>query len=75
MAQTATPAASGQPEAALAAAVRRFADRVKWAVSDAYVELHDLGLDDAQIVVLLGLPTDTPSPADIPVPAVGQAAA
>ena len=43
-----------------AAIIQAFRLRVSEAVADAYVSLHRLGLEDGQIVALLGLPAETP---------------
>lgn len=50
-------------DAQIAAAIQEFETRVAEAVRDAYVTLFRLGLDDAQIVALLGLPASMARPA------------
>ena len=45
-----------QLDARTAAVIQDFEARVAEAVREAYLALFDLGLDDAQIVALLGLP-------------------
>ena len=46
--------------------IQVFRSRVAEAVAEAYSALFRLGLSDEQIVALLGLPSGTLHPADIP---------
>lgn len=56
----AAPAAPGQSDAEIVSVVRRFELIVEEACRAAYVQLFRLGLDDARIVALLGLPDEMP---------------
>lgn len=53
----------GDVDAQIAAAIQEYEEKVAEAVREAYVTLHRLGLDDAQIVALLGLPAAMSRPA------------